>query len=272
MSEFITPDLRAGAAVSPLRLASLALPARPLTDLPPRPEVDVDTLAGVPLLRHLEPALARQLAAHAAVRRLNRQAMVLEQGSRETALFALLQGQAQVVRRNPQGRSLVIDLLRPGDHFGELSAIDGQPQSAAVRCSVPSEVLVISRSAFLDCLQESRTLLPALLKLMVQRVRRKNRRITLLALHDVRGCVVQQLLDLADLQDGQPVVRGRIGRQAIADMIGASRAMVSRVMMDLTRSGALQTLPDGSTLLHCQAVPADSAALRRQARPRRVGG
>jgi len=84
--------------------------------------------------------------------------------------------------------------------------------------------------------------------------------------------VVQQLLDLADLQDGQPVVRGRIGRQAIADMIGASRAMVSRVMMDLTRSGALQTLPDGSTLLHCQAVPADSAALRRQARPRRVGG
>jgi CRP-like cAMP-binding protein len=176
------------------------------------------------------------------------------------------------VRRNPQGRSLVIDLLRPGDHFGELSAIDGQPQSAAVRCSVPSEVLVISRSAFLDCLQESRTLLPALLKLMVQRVRRKNRRITLLALHDVRGCVVQQLLDLADLQDGQPVVRGRIGRQAIADMIGASRAMVSRVMMDLTRSGALQTLPDGSTLLHCQAVPADSAALRRQARPRRVGG
>ena len=103
MSEFITPDLRTGAAVSPLRLASLALPARPLTDLPPRPEVDVDTLAGVPLLRHLEPALARQLAAHAAVRRLNRQAMVLEQGSRETALFALLQGQAQVVRRNPQG-------------------------------------------------------------------------------------------------------------------------------------------------------------------------
>ena len=98
---------------------------------------------------------------------------------------------------------------------------------------------------------------------MVQRVRRKNRRITLLALHDVRGCVVQQLLDLAELQDGLPVVRGRICRQAIADMIGASRAMVSRVMMALIRAGEIQTLPDGSTLIRCEAT---ATAVQRQAR------
>ena len=259
MSYQITPDLRSDIPPGLLPLPALAHTGRLRADPPLRPQVAVETLAGVPLLRDLEPALLRQLAAGAVVRRLNRQAMVLEQGSRDAGLFVLLQGQAQVVRRNLQGRALVVDQLRPGDHFGELSAIDGQPQSAAVRCTLPSEVLVISRGEFLDCLQASQTLLPALLQVMVQRVRRKNRRITLLALHDVRGCVVQQLLDLADLQDGRPVVRGRLCRQGIADMIGASRAMVSRVMMGLIRSGALETLPDGSTVVHCQAIDPDQA-------------
>ena len=237
----------------------------PLSAALPRAQVHAELLAGLPLLRELEPDLRRQIAQRAVVRRIARHAMVFEQGSRECGLFVLIKGQAQMVRHNQRGRALVVDQLRPGDHFGELSAIDDQPQYASVRCSAPSEVLVISRSDFIDCLHESQTLLPALLKQMVQRVRRKNRRITLLALHDVRGCVVQQLLDLAEMQDGQPVVRGRICRQAVADMIGASRAMVSRVMMALTRAGELETLPDGSTLVRCEVTGPSRRGQPRQA-------
>lgn len=70
-------------------------------------------------------------------------------------------------------------------------------------------------------------------------MRRKSRRITLLALHDVRGCAVLQLQDLAERRDGRQALHGRICRQAIAGMIGASRAMIRRVMMARTRSGAL---------------------------------
>lgn len=228
-----------------------------------RSQVALDVLAAMPLLRTLGPLLLRQIADRAVVRRIPRHGMVFEQGSRESGLFFLLKGQAQVVRHNQRGRALVVDQLRPSDHFGELSAIDDAPQYASVRCAVPSEVLVISRNDFIDLLHESPALLQALLQVMVNRVRRKNRRIALLALHDVRGCVVQQLLDLAELQDGQPVVRGRICRQAIADMIGASRAMVSRVMMALTRSGELLALPDGSTLIRCEATGAPRRNNRR---------
>lgn len=228
-----------------------------------RPQVALDVLAAMPLLRTLGPLLLRQIAERAVVRRIPRHGMVFEQGSRESGLYFLLKGQAQVVRHNQRGRALVVDQLRSGDHFGELSAIDDAPQYASVRCAVPSEVLVIARNDFVDLLHESPALLQALLQAMVNRVRRKNRRIALLALHDVRGCVVQQLLDLAELQDGQPVVRGRICRQAIADMIGASRAMVSRVMMALTRSGELLAMPDGSTLIRCEATGAPRRNSRR---------
>ena len=205
----------------------------------------------------------------AELRRVLRQGMVVEQGSLDCSLFFLISGQAQVVRSNQRGRSLVIDQLRPGESFGESSAIDGQAQFAAVRCTMASEVLMIPRADFVNSLEESPALLTQLTQLMVDRMRRKNRRIALLALHDVHGCVVQQLLDLAELQNGMPVVRGRVSRQAIADMIGASRAMVSRVMMALLRSGDIALLSDGSTAVHCS--PGDAPA-RRPRKAETAGG
>ena len=263
MSYLSLPDHRLQDRTRHIAVPSVA--SSPLSSATPlRPQVSVELLGTLPLLRTLSPLLLRQIAERAVVRRIARHGRVFEQGSRECGLYVLLKGQAQVVRHNQRGRALVVDQLRPGDHFGELSAIDDAPQYASVRCAVPSEVLVIARHDFIDLLHESPALLQTLLHVMVARVRRKNRRIALLALHDVRGCVVQQLLDLAEQQDGQPVVRGRICRQAIADMIGASRAMVSRVMMALTRSGELQLLPDGSTLVRCQATGAPRRNNRRQ--------
>jgi CRP-like cAMP-binding protein len=223
-------------------------------------------LRRLPLLCQLEPGQAQWLAQRVSLRRVARQARVVEQGGGETALYYLLKGHAQAVRQNSEGRSLVIDQLRPGDHFGELSLLDEQPQTATVRCTVNSELLVISRVDFLHCLGESPALLQALLQALVQRARRKTRHIALLALNDVHGCVVQQLLDLSEQRAGHHVVTGRISRQAIADMIGASRAMVSRVMMMLTRSGEIELLPDGSTAIHCR-TPDRPARKRRATAP-----
>lgn len=270
MTLLSAPDQRSDPRLSLLPM-QVAAP-RPAAPAAARPVVTVEALRSVPLFRDLEPELLALLARRAVLRRLGRHATVVDQGSHEAGLFVLLEGQAQVLRHNLRGRSLLVDQLRPGDHFGETSAIDAQPQYATVRCTLPSEVLVIGRDDFLACLQESQALLSALLRLTVQRVRRKNRRIALLALHDVRGCVVQQLLDLAELQDGRPVLRGRVCRQAIADMIGASRAMVSRVMMALTRAGELQLLDDGSTVVHCQPPGPTGRPQRGPATRRRSAG
>ena len=225
------------------------------------PPVSPELLRRLPLLCQLDAAQAQWLTRRVSLRRVARLTRIVDQGSSETGLHFLLKGHAQAVRQNTEGRSLVIDQLRPGDHFGELSLLDEQPQSATVRCTVNSEWLVVSRADFMRCLDESSALLQALLQTLVQRARRKTRHITLLALNDVHGCVVQQLIDLSELRAGQRVVVGRISRQAVADMIGASRAMVSRVMMGLTRSGEIELLPDGATAIRCQAP--DRPARRR---------
>lgn len=258
-------DIHARAETT-LRPVPFAILGTPVGAEPPpaaRPQPEAALLRDVPLFRGLDAETAQWLLRHATLRRVARNTLVIEQGSREHNLHVLIRGHAQVLRHNQRGRSLVLDQLRPGDHFGEASLIDDQPQFASVRCTVPSDVLVIARADLLDCLHDCPPLMAVLLQMTVDRVRRRNRRIALLALHDVRGCVVQQLLDLAELHDGVPVVRGRISRQAVADMIGASRAMVSRVMMSLLRSGEIELLPDGSTAVHCTPSGSRVRRLRR---------
>ena len=52
---------------------------------------------------------------------------------------------------------------------------------------------------------------------------------------------------------GQRIVNPPITRQFVADRIGASREMVSRVFKDLTARGQIQQRQDGSLLLCCAA-------------------
>ena len=59
-----------------------------------------------------------------------------------------------------------------------------------------------------------------------------------LALEDVYARVVRLLTDLSDpATDGQRRVRERLTQQDIADRVGASREMVSRIFKDLGAGG-----------------------------------
>jgi CRP/FNR family cyclic AMP-dependent transcriptional regulator len=77
---------------------------------------------------------------------------------------------------------------------------------------------------------------------LVRRLRSADRNIESLALMDVYGRVARTLLDMAETQNGQSVIKRKISKQDIAKMIGASREMVSRVMRDLADRGLITEL------------------------------
>jgi CRP-like cAMP-binding protein len=100
---------------------------------------------------------------------------------------------------------------------------------------------------------ESDSMAHAVLRGLVQRLRQADRKIESLALMDVYGRVARVLLESAgeNTQIGQEnaVIPGRVSRQDLAKMVGASREMVSRVMKDLEERGFIETREDGSLLV-----------------------
>jgi CRP-like cAMP-binding protein len=134
-----------------------------------------------------------------------------------------------------------------------MSLIDNQPHSASVRCEIQCDMLILGRPEFARCLPENSSLSYAIMRGLVTRLRSADRQIESLALLDVYGRVARALLDMAEDDNGDKVIRGKVSRQDLAKIVGASREMVSRVMKDLTERGVIENLDTGGLRLKNRA-------------------
>jgi CRP-like cAMP-binding protein len=230
----------------------------------------------VPLFSQLTDAQVDLVAANIDRRRFKKGQAIIEQGRKSDALFIVLTGRAHVAidqasdqfkfasvglldkigkarrsRQSAEPREVIVAMLRPGDHFGEMSMIDGSPHSATVRAEVVTEVLVLGRADFMGCLAENMAVTYAVMKSLTQRLRQADAKIESLALIDVYGRVARTLLELAviDPGTGEGRISERLSRQYLAKTVGASREMVSRVMKDLGNRGFITEHKDGTAVL-----------------------
>ena len=211
---------------------------------------NLDLIRRVPLFSMLTEAQAASVADAVTKRRFKRGEAIVEQGKKSNALFIILSGRARVVATDSRGREVILATLQPGDHIGEMSLIDNEPHSACVRAEAVTDVLMLGRTEFARCLPENSSMVYAIMRGLVQRLRQADRRIESLALMDVYGRVARALLEYAQIdEEGRRLIREKISRQDIAKMVGASREMVSRVMKDLEERGHIRTLEGGSIVV-----------------------
>lgn len=216
-----------------------------------------DFLATVSLFRGLDRS---ELAAFAAVTRERgypRGSVIVFEDDPGDALFIVREGRVKVVLIGEDGREVILGILGVGDHFGELSLIDGQPRSAHVIAMEDSRLLVLRREDFRLRVQESPRVGWALMQELSIRLRRADQQIGSLVLLDVNGRIARLLL--ARLSADETAAKGkRLTHQQIAQMVGASRETVSRAMKDFQERGWI-------TAERRQIVVTDRAALERLA-------
>lgn len=109
-----------------------------------------DALARVPLFAGLAPRHLRRLADLTEEQQYMEGARVVREGDIGDTFFVIREGEAKVV--NAAGR--VVNRLRPGDFFGEISLLDGGPRTASVVAETRLRMLALPRKAFLQVLKQ----------------------------------------------------------------------------------------------------------------------
>jgi CRP/FNR family cyclic AMP-dependent transcriptional regulator len=197
-----------------------------------------DFLSTVPLLSGLDASEIARFAELTRERAYPRGSIIVFEDDPGDSLFIVRAGRVKVVLIGEDGREVILGILGVGDHFGELSLIDGQPRSAHVIAMEDSQLIVLRREDFRRRVEESPAVAWALLVELSRRLRRADEQIGRLVLLDVDGRIARLLLDAA-AESGGTTIEKRLTHQTIAQMIGASRETVSRAMRSFQDRGLI---------------------------------
>ena len=209
----------------------------------------VDLLKGVELFSELNEEQLGMIANLVIVKNYNRdETVVLEGDDSVQALYLIASGSVQVYMTGIDGRETILSFLERGDFFGEMSLIDGEPQSASVRTVTDAKLLVIHRESFLSLIRKTPEIAMALMSELCKRLRKANKQIGSLSTMSVSGRVAGTLLNLmqergvrihTDNGNMVTVIHNRPTQQQLADMSGTTRETVSRICSMLVRANAI---------------------------------
>lgn len=189
-----------------------------------------------PLFLGLEEHELRALSAHATVQTFPKHAVIINEGDRTDSIFIIASGRVKVYLRGGDGKEVILNIHGPGEYFGEM-VLDEGPRSASVATLETSKFLIISKTDFKQFLSAHPDFAMKLINRLMHRVRALTENVGNLALLDVYGRVARLLLELAVEQGGRLVVVEKLTQKDIADRVGASREMVSRIFKDLVAGG-----------------------------------
>ncbi len=184
------------------------------------------------------PAL-RELAERGRIQSFRKGVVIIQEGDYADTLFVLLSGRVKVFATGENERELVIDTLGAGEYVGEM-ALDGGPRSASVITLEPTVCSIVTRVTLREHIVQNPEFAFDLLAKVIRRARRATMNLKNLALLDVYGRVARLLTQLAVERDGRRQVPERLTHQEIAERVGASREMISRLFKDLTRGGYIE--------------------------------
>jgi CRP-like cAMP-binding protein len=92
----------------------------------------IDSLARVCLFNALANDDLVRLSQLAKIRVYKPTETIVAKGDPATEFFVLLRGRAKVTAQGADGADTAINVMGPGEFFGEIGILDGQPRSATI--------------------------------------------------------------------------------------------------------------------------------------------
>jgi len=213
----------------------------------------VDFLARLPLFNELEAVELERIARHTTELHVARGEIIFRQGDPSTGFHCVIYGRVKLAFASPQGGEKVVEIVGPGNSFGEAVMFMDKPYIVSTQALVDTMLLHIAKPAVFDELERTPRFARKMLAGLSQRLHGLISDVEAYSLNSGTQRVIGYLLR-EGLKDGEEVTL-HASKAVVASRLNLTPEHFSRILHDLTEHGFIEVQGRDITIL-------DSAKLR----------
>jgi CRP/FNR family cyclic AMP-dependent transcriptional regulator len=179
------------------------------------------------------------LAARGTIVSYRKNVRLISEGDQDDCMYVILRGKVKVFSVGRSGKEVILDVHGPGETVGEM-ALDGGTRSASVQTIEPTTCSVVSRQALRQAIVENPDFALQQIVRLIGRTRLAVENVKRIALLDVEGRLRDILTKGATEKSGVGLFAPRMTQLELAERVGASRDMVSRILRDFESKGLIE--------------------------------
>ena len=210
------------------------------------------------LLAQLAPAELDRLVAMAGERQFKSGQTIFQKGDPGTSMSAVLQGRVKISAYSEDGKEVILNIVEPGQIFGEIALLDGKERTADATAMGPTTLLVLERREFIPFLERNPKIAVRLIEVLCERVRRTSEMVESVAFLEYSARLAKLLLRLAesygeDVEDGVRI-NLKISQQDLGNLIASTRESVNRQLNAWAEEGVIDLERGQITILDSDAL------------------
>jgi len=193
------------------------------------------------LLGALEPGVLDDLLGYGRFRTFARGEVIFRKGDPGDSLLAVIFGKIRISTLSADGQEIVLNVLGPGDVFGEIAFLDGKARTAEASALEDTGLLVLERSGFFPFVTANPEVAMRLLEVLCERLRWVSDNYEDVIFLDLPARLAKRVLRLAERfgtpGEGGTRVAFRLSQQELGHMTGVTREAVNKVLRTWEEQG-----------------------------------
>jgi CRP/FNR family transcriptional regulator, cyclic AMP receptor protein len=229
--------------------------------MPPTPTARDGSLTGAvadrasllrnhPLFCELTPPILERISAYIKRRSVPKGSTIFEKGDAGVGLIGVVYGSVKISVNSADGRDVVLNIIRPGEVFGEIALLDGRARTANATAMSDCELIVIERREFIPFLRSEPDVTLKLMEILCSRLRKTSEQVQDVTFLNLSTRLAKTLLRLtANTEPSKSAAKLTITQREISQIVGRSRESTNKQLRAWAKRGWIRLERGSVTVL-----------------------